>query len=76
MTATHVSARIAPFTRIKAGFYQACPYRVGNIVTVWREGEGPDAGKWFFALAAGLGDTSEPYGSMRSAMDAALIAAA
>lgn len=66
---------IAPFHQVKAGFYEAWPAS-DKAVSVWREGEGDFPGRWFFAFAQRLGNTSEPYHSMREAMRAALTAAA
>lgn len=65
---------IAPFHQVKAGFYEAWQLS-DKAVTVWREGEGDHAGRWFFASNRALSDASEPYRTMREAMDAAVITA-
>jgi hypothetical protein len=50
--------------RLQRGLYTIKEFP-GSLI--WQEGEGPDAGKWFFDLGVGTGDVSEPYKTLMAA---------
>lgn len=59
---------LSSLTRTGRGTYRVKGYPKSQV---WKEGEGPDSGKWFYDLGNGTGDVSEPFDTLTAATRAA-----